>query len=459
MDNNENNNSLIKIYIKGNDLALVGTIPEPILQFEHKKFQNYTSFYPRNYFNIIDSLEQNHIPYWTAVTYDFSFNLDLKQNYQLYDFQKEAIESWNKNQGQGTMILPTGSGKTIIALHSIAVKKITTLIVVPTLALIDQWKNRIRSFLGISYEDIGEFGGGKQDIKQITIITYESAYLYTRRLRLLFGLLILDEAHHLTNSNYTLIADGYISPFRLALTATLNTSEKSYNHLMQKGFGPIIYQKIPADLQKEKILSDFRIVTKKVPVENLDEYKELILELQNYLKKIRPSSKYSIFQQLIFRVNRDPDAHTALQAYRKARTLAFSSKNKLQTLEELLQIHDTEKMIIFSDMVHFCEEISRTFFIPCITHRTIPEERRWLLDYYKRVPNAKIVASKILDEGIDFPDAKIAVIMISSSSTRQFIQRLGRILRRHPEKEEAILYEIVSEDTLEERLAKKRKKF
>ena len=114
-------------------------------------------------------------------------------------------------------------------------------------------------------------------------------------------------------------------------------------------------------------------------------------------------------------------------------------------------------MIIFSDYVAFCEEISRTFFIPCITHRTSNEERRWILDYYKRVPGAKLVASKILDEGIDIPDAKIGVILISSSSKRQFIQRLGRILRRHPDKDEAVLYEIISEDTLEERLAKKRK--
>ena len=68
------------------------------------------------------------------------------------------------------------------------------------------------------------------------------------------------------------------------------------------------------------------------------------------------------------------------------------------------------------------------------------------------------MVSKILDEGVDIPSAKIAIILAGSGKSRQFIQRLGRILRRYPGKDQAILYEIISEDTLEERLAVKRKK-
>jgi superfamily II DNA or RNA helicase len=382
----------------------------------------------------------------------------MSPNFELYEFQKEAIESWQNHNKQGTIILPTGSGKTIVALGSIVRTQKKTLIIVPTLALLEQWKNRIHTLLEIPFEDIGEFGGGKHDIKDITIITYDSAYLYVKRLRLQFGLLILDEAHHLAGPNYQIIADAYIAPHRLGLTATLDIEEISYSNLMTKGFGPIVYQKNPDDLKETKILSEFKIVTTQVKIDNIDEYKRFIKVLQDYIKVLPRSRKLSYFQQIIFRVNRDHRAQEALQAYRKARDISFSAKKKLDELEKLLVEHKEDKMIIFSDYVAFCEKIARTFFIPCITHRTSAEERRWILEYYKRVPRAKLVTSKILDEGVDVPDAKIAVIMISSGSKRQFIQRLGRILRRHPSKDEAILYEIVSEDTLEERLSKKRKK-
>lgn len=453
---NLNSSDKLNISFKGNEIVIIGNIPEVLNHFLHEKLPRYTSFLPRNYFSIVKLLHENFIEYKTSLEYDFTLNVKFVCNFKLYDFQEQAISSWINNNKRGTIILPTGSGKTIVALDIISQIKKKTLIIVPTLVLIEQWKNRISTMLGIEPTEIGEFGGGKHEVKGITIITYDSAYLYSKRLRTRYGLIILDEAHHLTG-NYTIIADGYIAPFRLALTATIDVDELAYENLMEKGFGPVVFEKKTSDLKETKILSEFTIKTQKVKISNIDEYKRLVEVLRNYIKKLPRSKKIGVFQQIIFRINRDPEAAEALKAYKKARDLSFSGDEKLIVVEELLTKHNKDKVIIFSDYVSFCELLSRRFLIPCITHRTDKKERKWILEYYKRAKSAKIIASKVLDEGIDIPDAKIGIILIGSSSRRQFVQRLGRILRRHPEKDEAILYEIISEDTLEERLSRKRK--
>ena len=454
------NSNQIVITFRGNDLALIGDSKDLESLFTHRKSENITYFLPKDFFHIFDYLSMRNFDIQIDFSYDFTFShpLNFSKKYQLYDFQQEAIDSWIENNKRGIILLPTGAGKTIISLEIISLLNITVLIVVPTLVLLEQWKNSLKNYLGLQESDIGEFGGGKQEIKDITVITYDSAHLYVKRLRSAFGLLILDEAHHLAGSSYEIIADGYIAPYRLALTATLDKEEQAYENLLSKGFDQVVYSLKPNQLQELEVLTNYTIETIKVKIDNLEEYEQLISVLQNYLKRFPYNPEISAFKQLIFRVNRDKGAQRALEAYQQAKLLSFSSDAKLLELERLLRVHRDDKVIIFSDMVAFCERIAKIFFIPCITHRTAKDERSWILDYFKRNNNSKIVVSKILDEGLDIPSAKIGIILVGSGKSRQFIQRLGRIVRQHPEKDHATLYEIVSESTLEEKLAQRRKK-
>lgn len=450
----------IIITFRGNDLAIIGDTQDLDSLFTSSKSENATFFLPRDFFQILEYLTSQKINFTIDFSHEFTIPDQLKftKKFQLYDFQQQAIDLWIENGKRGIILLPTGAGKTIISLDIIASIKTSTLIVVPTLVLLEQWKNSLINYLGLKESDIGEFGGGKQEVKAITIITYDSAHLYVKRLRSVFGLLILDEAHHLAGSSYEIIADGYIAPYRLALTATLDQDETAYDNLVTKGFDKIIYSLKPNQLQDLEVITNYSIETIKVKIDNLEEYEQLITVLKNYLKRIPYNPDISPFKQLIFRVNRDKNAQQALEAYQRAKIISFSSDAKLLELERLLRVHRDDKVIIFSDMVAFCERIGKIFFIPCITHRTAKEERNWILEYFKRTTNAKIVVSKILDEGLDIPSAKIGIILVGSSKSRQFIQRLGRIVRQYPDKDQALLYEIISESTLEERLAEKRKK-
>jgi superfamily II DNA or RNA helicase len=99
--------------------------------------------------------------------------------------------------------------------------------------------------------------------------------------------------------------------------------------------------------------------------------------------------------------------------------------------------------------------ISRRFLVPAITHETGVKERRQWLEAFNKGEVLALVTSKVLNEGVNIPDASVAVVLSGSGSTREHVQRLGRILRKFPGKE-AILYEVVTQDTTEEHISRRR---
>ena len=151
----------------------------------------------------------------------------------------------------------------------------------------------------------------------------------------------------------------------------------------------------------------------------------------------------------------DPEARRALSSYYKARKLALNAEEKLKVLERLLEKHKGEKVIIFSRYTDVVDEISRRYLIPRITHETPRGERARILDMFRRGKVTKLATAEVLDEGVDVPDAEVAIIISGSGSPRQYVQRLGRLLR--PKRRKAVLYELVTRETIDWLLSSKRR--
>ncbi|MFX1466883.1 MAG: helicase-related protein, partial [Promethearchaeota archaeon] len=162
------------------------------------------------------------------------------------------------------------------------------------------------------------------------------------------------------------------------------------------------------------------------------------------------------YEKLVLRSGRDKKAREALLARQKARKLSFGGEKKLDIIEKLLIQHKQDKVIIFCEFNEIVRAITKRFLIPEITHKTKLEERRIVLDSFRNGKYSKLVTGKVLDEGWDV-DANIGVIVSGSGSKRQFIQRLGRILRPSETRSKAILYELVTKETLEVSTAFRRK--
>ena len=129
---------------------------------------------------------------------------------------------------------------------------------------------------------------------------------------------------------------------------------------------------------------------------------------------------------------------------------------KTATLETLLKRHWDDRVIVFAKSVDEVYALSERFLIPGVTYETPAKERKEILDRFREGRYRAIIASDVLNDGVDVPDAGVAVILAGSASRREYVQRLGRILRPK-ENKMAVLYELVTSETGEESAARRRR--
>ena len=306
--------------------------------------------------------------------------------------------------------------------------------------------------------EVGLLGGGEWDIKALTISTYDSAYIHANKLGNRFGLIIFDEVHHLPAAGYRNIAEMFASPYRMGLTATFEREDGLHAEL-NRLVGGKVFEKRVKDLTGVH-LSPFRLekIAAELTEKEKAEYAKNQKVFSDYLGRINLTIRSPAdFQKLVMRSGRDPNARRALLARNRARDIAYNSISKIGKLSEILKKHNESKIFIFTEHNKLVHQISRQFLIPSITYRTTSKERSETLDRFRSGLYRAVVTSKVLDEGIDVPDADVGIILSGTGSERAFIQRLGRILRKI-EGKEAVLYEIVSAETSEVNTARRRKR-
>jgi superfamily II DNA or RNA helicase len=145
-----------------------------------------------------------------------------------------------------------------------------------------------------------------------------------------------------------------------------------------------------------------------------------------------------------------------MQAYRRQRELAFAAPAKLDYVAHLLHKHKADRVLIFTQDNLTAYGVSRRFLIPVITHHSKVRERSEILERFADGRYGAVATSRVLNEGVDVPDANVAIIISGSGSVREHVQRLGRILRRKAGKR-AVLYELISAGTAETYTSERRR--
>jgi superfamily II DNA or RNA helicase len=377
---------------------------------------------------------------------DFDFSLKI----ELRDYQNEAIEKWRNNNFKGVIALPTGAGKTIIGLKAIESVKKSTLIVAFTKEQMNQWKDSIVKFSDVRL-DIGLYYSSEKNIKPITISTYQTAYRHINDLADKFDLLIIDEAHHLPADKFKEIALGLIASKRLGLSATPYREDGKHEELF-KLMGGVIYYKGVDELIHKGYLSPYEIIQVKVFL-NKDE-RSKYFEL---LKKFKILSKNRKISELIKKAQEgDNDAIEALRVYNDMKKIVSLAQNKVSKIMDIIRRESDKKILIFTQYVEQAENLAKLFNALLITGKISKSERDKILSRFKSMKSGILVLTTVGDEGLDIPDASVGIIVTGTGSRRQFIQRLGRLLRPVNGKK-ATLYEILVQGTPEEYQAKKRK--
>ena len=412
---------------------------------------------PIHFSTVKQALRQQQTPFTVVFeerpTLPFSTALAIEPR----PYQEDALTAWLAQGSAGVVVLPTGAGKTFVAAMAIVETGLWTLAVVPTIDLLQQWRTALATALSLNIDDIGTFGGGEKELKPITIITYDSAALYPRELSR-FGLLIFDECHHLPAPTYRLIAESAFTSLRLGLSATPERSDMAHIELDEL-IGPEVYRRSPAELTEGRYLAQYQEKIIDIALSGEDEirYAEQRRIYSSFLRRRRIviRSPEDFQQKLIFLSARDPEARTAMLAWREARQIAMNAPAKYSEIERLLHKHAADQVLLFSEYNPVVDQISRRFCLPSITYKTPTEERRTILDRFRTGQYTKLVTGRVLNEGVDVPDCRVAIIVSGNSTKREYIQRLGRILR--PKEGEALLYELVTTGTTEEEMAKRRK--
>lgn len=361
-------------------------------------------------------------------------------------FQSEALAAWNGNRGQGVVVLPTGAGKSHVALMAIESKRRAALVVVPTLDLVRQWYDLLRQAFGTP---VGVIGGGEYTIEPLTVTTYDSAYIHMENIGNRFGMVVFDECHHLPSEAYSLAAAQCLAPYRLGLSATPERSD-GREQLLRDLVGNIVYRKDIIELSGS-YLADYDVRTIRVELSDQErqEYEAERALYTTFLRAngIRMGSARG-WNDFIMRAAQSSQGLRALSAYRRQKELAVAAPEKLEVLARLLHEHRSDRVLIFTQDNRTAYRISRQFLVPIITHQTRVTERSAILSAFSQGQYNAVATSKVLNEGVDVPDANIAVIISGTGSVREHVQRLGRILRQRQGKK-AVLYEVVTAQTNE----------
>ncbi|MGF1478341.1 MAG: DEAD/DEAH box helicase family protein [Cyanophyceae cyanobacterium] len=385
--------------------------------------------------------------------------LELASSFEMepYPHQREALLAWKQSGRQGVVVLPTAAGKTYLAQLAMEATPRSTLVLVPTLDLMHQWYAQMKA--AFPDVEVGLLGGGSRDRSPILVSTYNSAAIHSEALGNQYALLIFDECHHLPTDFFRVIAEYAIAPYRLGLTATPERSDGSHQEL-ESLVGPVVYRKSAQELSGAA-LAEHRVVQIKVKLarSERDRYDRAIQIRNDFLRSANISlGNLKGWQMFVQASARSSSGRRAMLAHREAKEIALGTDGKLRILTDLIYEHYPERMLIFTNDNATVYRISQEFLIPAITHQTPVKERHEILQQFREGEYKVVVASHVLNEGVDVPNARVAVILSGTGSTREYVQRLGRILRKGTAANKlAILYEVIAEDTAEERTSQRRR--
>jgi len=314
-----------------------------------------------------------------------------------YPHQSEALAAWQRVGKCGVVVLPTAAGKTYLAQLAMQVTNRSTLVVVPTLDLMHQWyAHLLAAFPDV---EIGLLGGGSRDRTSILVSTYDSA-------------------------------------------------------------AKEVYRKSSEDLAGQA-LAEHKIVQIKVSLsaQERDRYDSLIESRNMFLKESKISlGSLEGWQRFVQASARSQAGRRAMLAHRESKEISLGTEAKLRVLSDLLAQHFGERILIFTNDNATVYRISQDLLIPALTHQTPVKERHEILTFFREGKYKTLATSHVLNEGVDVPDARIAILLSGTGSAREYIQRLGRVLRRGTEaNKQAILYEVVTEDTSEVRTSERRR--
>lgn len=371
----------------------------------------------------------------------------------LRSWQAEALDAWHKNGHRGVASVVTGGGKTIYAYacmeHLLNEKPDAhVLIIVPTVALLDQWTVGLVDDFGVQPDQMTASGGGKRPPKRparFNVMVINTARDVAPRYSLSTPtFLVVDECHRSASAeNSRSLSGAHIATLGLSATPERDFDDL-FSEVVAPALGPIIYTYNYTDARRDEVISPFHLSNLRVPMTE-DEQREYNALTRRILPLLKRRDKGADVEDRLHRLLRN-----------RAR-VSTNARSRLPTAVRLVENHARERAIIFHEQIDAADIITQTLAnrghrVGAYHSRLGPSLRQDNLRLFRRGELDVIVTCRALDEGINVPDASVAIIAASTASTRQRIQRLGRVLRPAGGKDLATIYTLYASEPEAERL-------
>ena len=393
-------------------------------------------------------------------------------SHSLYRWQHDALTAWHRCGRRGVIEAVTGSGKTDVALTAIAdavVRRLFALVIVPSRVLMEQWFDRLRAWLPDA--DIGRLGDGYRDRPLDCDVLITTRHSAASRVPLPTsdrgGILVADECHGFGGA---VLRKSLLPEYqeRLGLTATLERSDDAVETILLPYFGGICYRYDFGDAIADGVCAQPRVGFMAVPltVEERSEYDATegrIVAARRQLKQIKglPHEPFGDFLAAVHHLaanDAGPDGRAAneyLNAFSTRREIVAASSAKYEALGKFADaISSARGALLFTETVraanHAIVRLDPHVNIEIITGETGRRDRGVILDDLRDGTLDAVAAPRVLDEGVDVPNANLGLVVSASRTRRQMIQRMGRILRRKPLGSGARFVIIFAADTLED---------
>ena len=390
----------------------------------------------------------------------------------LYHWQFEALISWLRCGRRGIVEAVTGSGKTNVALAAAADanrRGLFVLLVVPSRVLMNQWALRFAQALpGCRIGRLGDNFSDEVDGCDVLVTTRHSASTrHPLPPTKAGGLIIADECHGFGGET---LRQSLIHDYqeRLGLTATLERSDQAVEKTLLPYFGGVCYRYEFGQAIADGVCAQPRVAFAAVPLASeerieYDDVETSLVQARQVLRAIpdMPQDPFSAFLVAVSHLaehDAGPNgkaAVTYLEAFSRRREIVATSRTKYEVLSRFAPlIKQAAGSLLFTQTVkaanHAINRLDPLLNIEIITGETSRGERERILDDLRGGAIAAVAAPRVLDEGIDVPDANLGIVISASRTRRQMIQRMGRILRRKPLGSGARFVILFASDTLED---------
>jgi superfamily II DNA or RNA helicase len=371
---------------------------------------------------------------------------------ELRPYQEAALAAWELSGRRGIAVLPTGSGKTHLAMAAIARSGAPALCLVPTRVLLEQWTRNLRQSLGF---EPGQLGDGEHRVDTVTVATFESAWRHMHRLGNRFGLLVVDEAHHFGTGLRDEALDMCTAPLRLGLTATKPSGRASTR--LDELIGPTVYE-LRVDELTGEYLAPFDTVVLHLDLDRDErgEYDSLMGTFGDAMRRFKRTAPNATWDEFARAAAGSDEGRRAIAAWHRAKRIIAFPGAKRAMVGTLLDRHRASRTIVFTADNPTAYAISRAHLIMPLTCDIKRKERERALDLFKQGQLVALVSAQVLNEGLDVPDAEVGIIVAGSRGEREHVQRVGRVLRPRPGKR-ALVYELVVRASSEVGQARRRR--